>query len=370
MPERKQGQAQEGSLVKRLSGFSITELVVVLVMISIFVTTAKPLYMQFKVYAHRGEAKSNLGHIKTLQSAYHVDYAAYSSLPMVGYAGSGASVCAGSAFDNVLGFQPQDCAQLRYGYSANVNGQTFEALAYARSDSEQKWIYAGCEGRGAIQFGRDRGDLLRTKNDKGIEVCRNITKHCPESGRTGSAASDCGTPLIDDGSTPQNPNLITGVTEIPFDPLTPVIPLEEREVVCKASIGAGFPMGILGSYSNSYGYNVICPTTDEHGDDLTCLECPRTGVTVACNVGCGSAEMRYCYDSVSQKNTKCDCSSNPCVEEAHVAYCNTIQDPKEGKCFHMITMTSIVGVYGSPVGVSASGFCHKLDGNIVSPCPP
>ena len=333
------------ALAKHTLGFTIVELFVTMLIGAILVMMAKATYPAIMVYAHRAEAKNNLAHIGTLQATYHAELSAYLPLAAVGYTGSGASACSGAAYDNTLGFRPDDCNQLRYEYSANVNGQEFEAFAYGRSDSNKRWVYPGCKGTGATQYGKSQGDLLAIAHDKEIEVCRDITEYCPKSSSTGSAASKCGTPLVAGTSTPTNKNTVTGVTAVPFKPLGisgAVVPIEKRTPKCEGFF-ADFPMGILGPYSNDYGYSATCSAAD-------CLSCPVKGFTITCNVGCGNASR--------DSDGKCSCSSDPCVTTAYIAWCNTIQDPEGGECVHAATMSSKSGLYESSVSVSLSSSCQ------------
>lgn len=58
----------------RIAGLSLVELMVALGIISVL---AMPRYHAFMVKARHGEAKSNLSHIASLQSAYKIDYFTY-----------------------------------------------------------------------------------------------------------------------------------------------------------------------------------------------------------------------------------------------------------------------------------------------------
>ena len=339
------------ALAKHKLGFTIVELFVTISIGAILVTMAKATYPAIMVYAHRAEAKNNLAHIRTLQSSYHMDRAAYVPLATVGYTGSGASACSGSAYDNTLGFRPDDCSQLRYEYSANVNGQKFEAFAYGRSDFNRRWIYPGCEGTGATQYGKSQGDLLTITHDKEIEVCRDITDYCPESGSIGSVTSKCGTPLVAGTSTPTNPNTVTGVTPVPFKPLLPPglppelpmldVPIFERTPSCKFVL-SNLPTGILGAYGNDYSYSTDCSAAD-------CLACPTAGSKISCDVACGN--------SPRDSDGKCSCTSAPCVSTAYTGFCNTTQDPTGGTCSHNIHISSSHGSYKKTIKVSLSGDC-------------
>ena len=346
----------KGDITVSNLGFSITDLLVTLGILGILITAAHPIYSQFMVYARRAEAKNNLAHIVTLQSSYHTDKAAYVPLGAVGYTGSGASVCSGSAYDNALGFRPDGCSQLRYEYSTNVNGQEFEAFAYGRSDFNRKWIYPECRGTGVTQYGKSQGDLLTIAHDKEIEVCRDITEYCPKNSSTGSAASKCGTPLVAGTSTPTNTSVVSGITPTPFKSLSPddatklkklnkvkeFHPIENRSPYCEAYHGDDFPTGILGG-GNEYSYHASCGGGD-------CMTCDAGGATVVCYVGCGNAPK--------DTEGKCSCSSAHCVSEASVEWCNTVQDPVGKKCIHRIALTTRDALYKKSVKVNLSSECR------------
>ena len=66
------------SLWKREEGFSLTELLIVLVIIGILVMIAIPIYQNVTTKAKATEAKLMLGQVETLQKAYFMEYDRYS----------------------------------------------------------------------------------------------------------------------------------------------------------------------------------------------------------------------------------------------------------------------------------------------------
>ena len=179
------------------SAFSLVELMVAVGIVGVLVTLAVPRYHQFMVQARRGEAKSNLSHIATLQETYKVDHfsyysgAAMSGTNGIGYRdGSGYDgSCDDPATDvdeginNHLGFRPNGCGQLRYFYQLRNSGNT--AVASAASDAKGRHIYPDCSGGGAPECGYASGDaVLLAMNSGKSEVCRNITNYCPGSSTT------------------------------------------------------------------------------------------------------------------------------------------------------------------------------------------
>ena len=179
------------------SAFSLVELMVAVGIVGVLVTLALPRYQQFMVQARRGEAKSNLSHIATLQETYKVDhYSYYSGAAMSGTNGVGYKDGLGNpgncsdpsddrdeGINNHLGFRPNGCGQLRYFYQLRNSGNT--AVASAASDAKGRHIYPDCSGGGAAECGYVSGDAVRLAMSSGkSEVCRNITNYCPGSSTT------------------------------------------------------------------------------------------------------------------------------------------------------------------------------------------
>lgn len=77
------------TLVKSLEkeeGFSLPELLIVLVIIGILVMIAIPIYQNITTKAKTTEAKIMLGQVETLQKAYYLEYDVYSNdLAMIGF---------------------------------------------------------------------------------------------------------------------------------------------------------------------------------------------------------------------------------------------------------------------------------------------
>ena len=184
-----------------IAGFSLVELMVAVGIVGVLVTLALPRYHQFMVQARRGEAKSNLSHLASLQQMYKIEHYDYYRGPAmrgtqgIGYKdGKGNDgLCNDPLIDvdqglgNYLGFRPggttAGCRQLRYFYQFNAGG---DAVASAASDADPKHIYPDCNGYGCSECGYEFGDALTLPMGGKIKVCRNITKYCPDGG--------CGTP--------------------------------------------------------------------------------------------------------------------------------------------------------------------------------
>ena len=186
---------------KKIAGFSLTELMVVVGILGILATIAIPRYNSFIVQSRRAEAKSHLHQIATLQEAFRAEHGGYyySSAMQdkgVGYKDGNGKL--GDCTDypdaddkgltNRLGFRPKDCDKLRYVYKlsgANV------VIASAASDANKRHIFPDCNGPGdCYECGYNTGDaLLIAMSSANPVVCRNINKYCPDG------ASCIGTPL-------------------------------------------------------------------------------------------------------------------------------------------------------------------------------
>ena len=143
---------------KKLAGFSLLELMVVVAILGVLATVAVPRFNIFRARARQSEAKTNLGVIFTLQEAFAVDHEQYydgnnanwggtqmnTNASRDGYRTAGSSVCN----NNKLGFRLANCDKARYGYFMNVgNENAFLAIAFGASDQVgDKRVFPGCPG--------------------------------------------------------------------------------------------------------------------------------------------------------------------------------------------------------------------------------
>ena len=155
----------------------------------------RPTYHVYSARARRGESKVRLPMINALQAVYLIEYDYHANLPTIGYMGGGGTNCTDSHLKNELGFRPKDCERMRYSYTASSNGGSYEAVAYAASDMDGRWIYSQCDGAGATEYGRNQGDVVVSTTSEGIRVCRNIVKYCPTGGGA-STPSNCGASVL------------------------------------------------------------------------------------------------------------------------------------------------------------------------------
>ena len=147
---------------KKLAGFSLLELMVVVAILGVLATVAVPRFNIFRARARQSEAKSNLGVIFTLQEAFSIDNEKYydgnnanwggtqmnDNSSRDGYTGGGSGACGSSVANNKLGFRLANCGKARYGYYiAGGTENDFLAVAFAPSDSTgDKRVFPGCDG--------------------------------------------------------------------------------------------------------------------------------------------------------------------------------------------------------------------------------
>ena len=153
-------------------GFSLVELMAVVAIIAVLASLTLPRYNAFVARSRMGEAKTNLKHIQALQALYRSENAEYYDSLEVGNISGGVKCGAGSAGEelrNELGFQPDDCAQLRYGYTTSASSINFGGTAYYDgSAGVNKHIYPKCKSPGT---GADRWVIdISTKPSHDINV--------------------------------------------------------------------------------------------------------------------------------------------------------------------------------------------------------
>lgn len=97
-------------LLKKSSGFTLIELMIVVAIIGILAAIAIPNFMNYQCKAKQSEAKSNLGTIRTIEEAYRAEHDTYTtSLTGLGFSTTGTP---------------------RYSYSVTAaDGTTFSAQA-------------------------------------------------------------------------------------------------------------------------------------------------------------------------------------------------------------------------------------------------
>ena len=112
------------SRVHNRKGFTLIELMIVVVIIGILAALAIPRFMQTTGKAKKAEAKTVLKQLFQLESAYFQEHDGY-----VAGANTAALVASNLGFDD-------PGADARYGYSVVVAGATFDATATELADAD------------------------------------------------------------------------------------------------------------------------------------------------------------------------------------------------------------------------------------------
>ena len=151
----------------RTKGFSVVEMMVVVVIIGILAQLGLSRYRIMSAKSKQAEAKLNLHSIEEMQEVYFLEHGKYQTDD----APVGLGDCDDTNLTNELGFRPKDCEELRYKYEWNLPApQDKEATATSTKDDEDKLIYPGCEQIDQWTVTYDKGRI--TNNDKVIEKCK------------------------------------------------------------------------------------------------------------------------------------------------------------------------------------------------------
>ncbi len=125
-------------------GFSLVELMIVVAIIGVLAALAVPRFQSFQAKARQSEAKNNLSHIYTLQQSYFGDNDKYSPVRAAGDTIGPGPTKANCEKENPIGFNPQPCAKVRYGYWATM---TADDDFDARAKAPAKKIVPGCDAQ-------------------------------------------------------------------------------------------------------------------------------------------------------------------------------------------------------------------------------
>ncbi len=298
------------------AGLSLVELMVAVAVIGILVALALPRYHAFLAQARRGEAKSNLAHLASLQAVYKIEHFRYYSGSAllapdggIGYKNEDGTRgdCGDYADDrdlglnNHLGFRPQACGQLRYFYQLRPGN---EAVAFAYADDEGRYIYPDCHGGGREECDYTRGDAVRMAlRDAKPTVCRNITKYCPAGmGAPPPPPPPTPTPPPDPTPTPPPPTC---------NPATQCCPEGEYgnpKTTCdKAGLNSDWSFDVTAHHNDCCACNRTCtPPAVLDGTTCTCTTPPPC--TTCAKVGGWETDISK-PDCCICKKSKDDCAA-------------------------------------------------------------
>ena len=131
---------------RKNEGFSIVELMTVVVIIAFLAMMAFNTYKSATAKARQSEAKVNLKQIGDLMDAWQYEKGAYPAAAKLGTIGAGANNCQPADLKNELGYRPKDCDELRYRYNITARAAgTFTVTAFNDpDDTNYGYIYPGC----------------------------------------------------------------------------------------------------------------------------------------------------------------------------------------------------------------------------------
>ena len=311
---------------KASPGFTVIELVTALVIAGVLGTLAVPRYHSTVVNARRGEAKANLSHISSLQAVYRIehDFSSFTGLS-VGYVSTDADSCTndvtkpGVGLRNALGFRPEGCDSLRYGYTTSGGS----AVAYGPSDAPDRWIYPDCAGSsGGTQCGQTQGDVVRiAANSTKADVCRDIIEFCPGGG---TVPPPC-PPPHPTCSPGQTFNTTTCACETPTCPASTTSSSTTWNPVVTSNTCPGNTVpqtGTITTTTTTYGPPPSCPGSSSSSSSSTSRP---AGGTKTCTGACET----------------CDTGTNSCASTIPV--CNACETPDTGTCSCVANLPSCTG---------------------------
>lgn len=151
---------------ERRAGFSVVEMMVVIVIIGILAQLGLSRYRVMTAKSKQAEAKLNLHSIEEMQEVYFLEHSKYLTTddPV------GLDACGDENLKNQLGFRPKDCAELRYKYNWQTSGEA-TATSSAETGDEDKFIYPGCQEADEWKVSYNNGKLTNTAPNV-IERCK------------------------------------------------------------------------------------------------------------------------------------------------------------------------------------------------------
>ena len=136
------------SMRARRAGFTVLELMIVVMIIGVLATVALPIFANYQLKAKSAEGKTNIGAIRLVEEAYYSEFDTYLAVapePTTVPGKQSTNFDAAGTTYGALGFDPEGQVFFSYGVAVSGDGMGYTVDAGADIDADglvQFWGYA------------------------------------------------------------------------------------------------------------------------------------------------------------------------------------------------------------------------------------